>query len=471
MRKGTAFIVSTLLTCTFALLVAVFPTCANADTLSTSNQTISGVTGDSLDQVFSTSVARASTSAEAELNNLSIDLEHNIVTLSAEYRDNEAQIGQIEFSSQGTLARASFESPEIYVAELSDNEELHFVRFYIDTHSRSANLITQLKEDGTIASFEWSVDNEAIEALAELSSSRSIQTLDEDESLEQYIAAKNLIPNNDNDQLQATSSSSSNSTSSSDASREISKRSSTRNGYKSVIDKLNLSGSLKLSNYASTIDSSFFKSNGWHHASAWGATPYAFCSYVARNGSDEYLVQFALLDVTKLNSFSGTIYGAAGLQMAYYDGILARYTPSSDTLSVMYYANGPLFNNVQLAINGLTNRAIFFSRTAYVNGGAPISAVTLFSAIIDPLEAILDVFDHMSADGSSLSTTLYDQTYAQQVARYGGRTVRGIAIDTDNGYLNKAGQLLNLQGGIRLYSSSSDTDWTWKWNYVANHSL
>jgi len=224
---------------------------------------------------------------------------------------------------------------------------------------------------------------------------------------------------------------------------------------------LNRNGSVKLSSYASGIDTSYFKGGGWHYDDQWGTTPFSFTSYSITNGSYEYLAQISLVDIVE-QSYAGSDNDLwnTSIQANYNDGMIVKYTSYDDTLSVVYYNLGISFNNYEIGTSGLTNKAIYIDRSvnrAYESSGSIVRAAI---AVIDQADTVLNVFQSlMPYTNQSINNKMYfDSTYSAQYSRYNGKVIRGITATTENNRLSRAGHYINVAGTIK-YDTSKGTSW------------
>lgn len=306
-----------------------------------------------------------------------------------------------------------------------------------------------------------------------LTSEPSIPTLEGKDALNCYSvkALTNVHSNNDLNSLSSKSKEASCNSASWDCSssyRSEAARASTYNGYRDLLSALYTQGRIKLSTFASKVDTSFFKGGGWHHVNSLSGTQYAFSSYSSSNGSTEYLSQVALVDLFVSNDSSAdkTHFGMQGL---YHGGFVASYDKDTDYLTLLFADMGLALNDFQIGYNGLTNKAVVVQSLAIIDIRNSYQ-VDLYKAISNPSSIVSDVFTFLQFEGTLNSTEgrIFDSTYEAQANRYGnGQVIRGITINGKGGYLNQKNQYIMFESTIQRYNG---TNTTWKHGFSYNAS-
>jgi hypothetical protein len=379
----------------------------------------------------------------------------------------------------------SANADNLIFCEFEDTEEIHFVQFRIDKdvpqiaskHQSNDSLVTiilQLVDTENLVQLQQGIDASVFDELYELEP--AVQ-LEGDELVSKiislYSVRNNLMNVPDDSVKQESFELGSQGT---EQISTIATASATHNGWKNLINALNSNGSVALSNYSSSIDTSFFTGGGWKYNNGWNnGVGYSFSSYSVANGSSEYLVQFALLEhTTHSHTYNNADIWNTGLQSEYYDGLVARYTPYDGQLTVLYYSWGLTLNNLELSINKLTNSAFFINRyvdCSYVISGNMVRAalvlVPYVSTIADVFEYALETETNQTAE----STQLFPDTYAGQIQLYGGnKIIRGLYATTGSNSLKASDHFINMVGNIK-YNTSNGTEWTYTYKYLTYHNL
>ncbi len=389
--------------------------------------------------------------------------------------------GDQQLAYSGGLVRASFDNqPNMLLGE--DCLGVYpLVRLVIDCDAHKVSVAIKDEASGNLLMADFSLrDNISLDCVA-------IDLADASKSLELYslyddaptVNTKNSTPvSNTAIRPVASFTGSSNQLETNGVEQTGRAARSSYTGYAQLIDEINSTGSVKLSDYSSVIDVSAFKGGGWHHDNSWEFTPFGFSSYSISNGSVEYLTQVFLADISKTGagSFSDGI-GTVGTHLTYRGGFIASYNKQTDRLTAQFKNNGIRLSNVRVAVGGLTNKAIFLDLSGSLNtaNGKSISA---YIGIFNPDTAISSLFELLSGSGSSNESIYYsyEETYEQQLVRYGGKTIRTISVTSGSGYMNRYlspqgdNHRISVWGLVKLYQGA-DTTWLHEWDCTLTHML
>jgi cephalosporin hydroxylase len=243
-----------------------------------------------------------------------------------------------------------------------------------------------------------------------------------------------------------------------------------------LINDLNDYGYVTLSNYSSTIDTSFFTGGGWLYNDGWSSgVGYAFASYSVANGSSEYLTQFSFAEIiTQSHSYNGLDIWHSGLQMNYYDGMIVKYTPSDGKLTVLYYDWGTAIYSAEITINRLSSSAFFINRSvgrSYETSGSIVRAALV---IVPYASTIAEVFDHVQEMNQNVNSPpeIFPDTFSGQTQLYGANNIiRGIYATTSaSNRLTTSGHYINVEGNFR-YNTSTTTSLEYRYRYLSSSSI
>lgn len=387
----------------------------------------------------------------------------NLPNLSGVFSRLSFDNGDTIYSGVSTSQKANADSIElIRVTVRNGTDNIELVIF--DTADEKYYFLNLAQPENQAALYDY------------LASEPSIPTLEGKDALASYSvkALTNAHSNNELNSLSSGSKGASYNSASWDCPsfyRSEAARASTYNGYRDLLSALQTQGRVKLSAFASKVDTSFFKGGGWHHVNSFSGAQYAFSSYSSSNGSTEYLTQVALVDFFVNNdSYEDKVY--FGMQGLYHGGLVASYDKDTDYLSLLFANMGLALNDFQIGYNGLTNKAVVVQSLAIIDIRNSYQ-VDLYKAISNPSSIVSDVFAFLQFEGTLNSTEgrIFDSTYEAQVNRYGnGKVIRGIAINGKGGYLNQKNQYIMFDSTIQLYNGASTT-WKHGFSYSASANI
>lgn len=353
---------------------------------------------------------------------------------------------------------------DLILGDMSDMDDIHFVQLRIDKEKSIIIIILQMNNTKQLLQFQMSIDNDTFDKLYYLQKNQ-LSGLDlEKKIIELYSVIGNLIDSH-------SVSGKVKSTSPKVSINEVQPLATTYNGWISLINDLNANGSVKLGNY-SNIDASMFKGNDWSYDEMWGSTPYSFATYSMPNGPSEYLTQFALVNIVAYSDAgTGDLFDTR-MQALYQDGMIVRYDIHTDILTVIYYNFGIRYQDFAVGINGLTNNAIFISRSVNRSYESIGNIVRAAISVFGPADTIVTVFEHLLPyEDQSVNNTLYfDPTYSQQYSRYSGKVIRGIVANTEDNYLSRSGHYINVAGTVK-YNTSLGTSYQFGYEYYCDSNL
>ena len=390
--------------------------------------------------------------------------------------------GDQQLAYSGDLVRAAFDSQANLLLSEDRSGLYPLVRLVIDCDNRKANVTIKDEASGNLLMADFLLMNDcSLDCV-------SVGFADENKSLDLYslyddapptVNAKSSTPKSNAITRPVASFTGNSSQLGADGAEQAERAErSSYTGYAQLIDEINSTGSVKLSDYSSVVDVSAFKGGGWHHDNSWGFTPFGFSSYSISNGSVEYLTQVFLADISKTGagSFSDGI-GTVGTHLTYRGGFIASYNKQTDRLTAQFKNNGIRLSNVRVAVGGLTNKAIFINLSGSLNtaNGKSISA---YIGIFNPDTAISLLFELLSGSGSSNESInySYEETYEQQLVRYGGKTIRTVSVTSGSGYMNRYlgpqadNHRISVWGLVKLYQGAGTT-WQHEWDCTLTHML
>lgn len=425
---------------------------------------LSGASASSVESLFGKNL-RAVQGASPELSKLKLSYKDNKLVLQGELKSNNKIIN---FVSSGDMyknekTQNSGTYGNLLLGDMSDFDNIHFVQLRIDKDQSSVMIILQNKDTKQLMKFQTSIDNNVFNKLYDSHKNQLSGTALEKKIIALYSVTHNLV-NKD------TSSKAISSISPSVSTNDVHALGTSYSGWAKLISDLNASGSVNLSNY-SNIDSSFFTYNGLRGETKWGTAPYTFASYGGQNGPDDYLHQFALIDITT-HSYATGASGQwfTGMQAMYHDGMITDYNVSSNTLSVVYYGAGLRFNQFEIGVGPLTNKAIFINRTVNSQTETYGNWVSAAIALIDPLSTVTDMFQHLAkhVNQDKNSTLLFEETYQSQYEKNNGEVIQGIEDTTGDDFISKSGEYINVYGIIKY---NENTNWTYGYNFTTYNDL
>lgn len=380
---------------------------------------------------------------------------------------------QININSSGKIFKNektdnSGEYGNLILGDMSNTENINFAQLRVDKEEFFIGIILQMNDTKEIIRFKIQVDDKFFDNLY-----NSIENDITGYELEKKIISLYSLTNNViEDENMESFSVESTSLIKSNLNNKNMQRATTYNGWKNIINALNKYGSVKLSSY-SNIDRSFFKGGGWSYDDDFGNVPYSFAVYSRDDGYGKYVTQFALLDIVEEWKDINSTQIRISMQAKYFDGMIVKYDSYTDILSVAYYGFGISFNNFEVGINGLTDKAVFINRrisSTYENKGSIIRAAI---SLISPFETIYSTFEHLNPYETQKSeeTVLFDKTYNSQYSRNNGKIVRGIVATSGNGYLNRSNHYINVIGEVQLYNRYDGTSWALGYRYECKHNM
>ena len=321
----------------------------------------------------------------------------------------------IDFESSGNIFKNektnnSRTCANLILGEMSDFDNFHFVQLKIDKDQSSIMIILQTKNTKQLIKFQISIDKSVFNQLYNSYKNQLSGTALEKKIIQLYSVTGNLVDKN-------TSARKESSISPSVSTSNIHTMATSYSGWSKLIGDLNANGSVNLSNY-SNIDPSFLTTNGWHGEAQWGNTPYTFVSYSGQNGPNDYLTQFALVDVVTQSYDTGTNgQWYTGIQATYNNGMIADYNISSNTLKVVYYGWGLRLNNFKIGVGPLTNKAIFINRTVNSLAESGGNWVRAAIAVIDPFTTVSTIFDYLGyfENQDKNSTKLFESNISDSI--------------------------------------------------------
>lgn len=417
----------------------------------------SGLNGDTLNDLFSSSQTRAS-SGNPQLTDISLSVEDGLMVFESVLKYNSADI---DLSTSGVLYKNeetdnSGIHSNLVFAEMDDTNGIHFVQFKFDKNRSELLIILQFTESKELLSFTIPLTTEDFNVFYNIEDNPISGKELEAKIASLYSISRNLIDTEDNTTVYEWTSPVC-STNSAPMPRG------TYNGWAGLFSDLE-DGSAKLSNHPD-VDADFFKGTGWQHDNAWNL-PYMLKSYSTTNGPSEYLTQLTLLDVTAQHYQSTDDKYQLALQFQINSGTLVSYDVYTDMLTVLYYDFGLSLEDVQIGIGKLTDNAFFINRTVsrkYLESG---NLVKTFVTLYPPAEIASSVLEGLSMGTNQPATEIqyFEQTFSDQLARYQGEIIKGIVATTESNELTLPGHLINI-AGLAKYDPSLGFSFTWQYSF------
>ncbi|WP_349408372.1 hypothetical protein [Pseudalkalibacillus sp. SCS-8] len=218
-------------------------------------------------------------------------------------------------------------------------------------------------------------------------------------------------------------------------------------------------GTIDLDNY--NVSHSIFKDGGWKQYHQLSTHPRFFYHASTQEYSGAYgysTTQINFVDVIAQTSGSDSYEVQTQLKHA----IMLDYDHYSHELSVVYYALGLEFKNIELAINKLNDKNVFIDR--WVSGileGSP-SYVKGAMSLVPYASTAYGLWDNFTTKETHQLNTLktFDNTYDKQYQRHNGEVIRGVLGDYSGYSMEDEGQYAILRGGMY-----TPTTWSLTWGY------
>ena len=422
----------------------------------------------------------------ASLNNFSLTCYDSIIAFQADLKSAEINknIGSKgNFYIDNISNDAAVADGTAYV-EMGNTDAINFVQFRIDKNAAkrsgsdkndisSRSMITIiLQNSDTLAlyQFQFLVDQDIFIALEKNYTTSKLNETDLKEKIANLMSVNRHMINGIKPEF--TVPERQNAASSQDYKQTA--MAASYNGWKSLLSQINRYGYAKLGNYSSTVDTSVFKRTAWSYYNTFNPIGYSFSALSMRNGSSEYMIHMTLSDVIYQgywngNPGSGGIYETA-LQFRINDGAIVRYDIATDYLYALFCESPLSYKNVELAINGLTNNAVYISRTVWKNYSAGGDIVRAAISLWSPTATLVSCFDYLSGfqNQGMNSSAVFDSTFQMQKLRYGGQVIRGIYDTSGNHGFHKLGEAILLSGKISVTNGSSTWNYAYKYNCFAS---
>lgn len=425
---------------------------------------INGNSGYDIENVLNSNIHQK-TSEKATLSNISLSIMGGKLNLEADLI-NKGEVSKIV--TNGAIYNTSQSSniqnlENVVLVDMEDTSSFGFVQFKIDKSDSTVDIILQDLISNEIFKFTTTVSNEDFDTI-NVSRSNTLSAEDLDEKLiGLYSVTNNLVVQSDETSINEYEFQNS----TDDAIMPMN----AHNEWVVLLDNLVARGEVYLNNY--NIDRSIFKGIGWNHEHVASQPQYAVSSYSVPNGSSEYLTQITFLDVIVRNGQGNSNnQRTLGLQLEYLDGMIVEYNKYTDKLSVLYYNFGLSLTNTELAVNGLSNNAVFINRNvsgSYSSSGRTLRAAIALSSTLNTLASAFEYASSYELQSTDVQR-IFDGTYQEQFNRYQGNVIRGILVNSNSQILNRKGHYQNVTGDI-VYNAGSSVSFLTGYKYSCTKNI
>ncbi len=341
----------------------------------------------------------------------------------------------------------------IYLAEIYDSENIHVVRLMVKDTKLS--LVLQELDTKNMLFFEFPVGEKVSFDFNKIANTTLTNDDLDKKALHLYSVMGNLIDDTSHTKKLDLGKPNTliSSTLKSDT-KKSSKTTMSQYAWDQLFQELHEQGSLTLSDFDGTVDTSMFKGGGWHYT--YDENTDVIASFSFKNDSTEYLTQFVYIDtVCQSQTINGNIWPLR-VQVAYHEGMVVSYNPYSDELKVLYYDYGIKIKNIKLAFNGLTNNAFFINRTTYKESQSGGNIVLAAISVYSPAANFYNLFQNLQGEEEqpNLTVVLFDDNYDDQMSTYNGSLIRGIELHFTNDFLTYVGHKAILSGDVKFNPNS-----------------
>lgn len=397
---------------------------------------------------------------------LSIDEDGKLVFQGELLHDGQ----QIELFSTGEIYKnEQTENSGVYgdliLGDMADCDDIHFVQLRLDKVNKLHPMLSitlQAVDTKELMYFSREISEETFDVLY----NNSVNSLHgeelEDKIVDLYSINHNIIDRKENRARRSVNS-------------DIHSLDDTQShatsyaGWDQFIKVLETHSKVKLSDFSDMVDVSFFKGNGWSFEDSTSNLLYSVAAYSLRNGLGEYLAQITLTDIIA-QGHAGTEPDLVELRMQaeYSNGILVSYSEITDEVSVIYVQKGVELQDFIIAMNGLTNEAVFVRRVVDVYSSSSGSLVRATIALSPRAYQILTVFDNLQPYEDVMAGTImeFESTYERQLQKYSGKIITGLAASTGNQKMRNVGHRIVLEGILRC-KINLGTQWIFGYDYNA----
>lgn len=212
----------------------------------------------------------------------------------------------------------------------------------------------------------------------------------------------------------------------------------------------------------SNIPISIFRDQGWKYHSKLDTDPGFFFQAFTQENESFSMTQISMVDV--IAQFNGEPVSYA-LQIQVHHGLVLEYNKQTDELSVFYYDAGLVFEELQLGINKLEGRNIFY--TNWVGGVLEqepdyVKGVAATVPYADTAYSLWNSFN--TTHTQQLNTEKeYDKTFKLQSQRNGGDVIRGIKGDYSSYTMQAEGQWARIKGKIQTETSTISLSYSYQY--------